>query len=323
MRESYAVCGTRRRLSLPGDCRVLGAVTRGASPPIVVTATVNVNGRITGERDAVISVFDHGFLYGEGIYETMRTYGQVPFLFDRHLRRLHQSASMVGLALPFSGHELAAHIRDTMAAAELGSSEAYIRVLVTRGIGELTYDPRATPAPSFVIIVKRHVDPPPELYTDGARVVIVDVVRNHPASVNPMIKSNNLMNSALAMQEALRRGAFEGVMRNYRGELTECTTSNLFIVRSGAALTPPLSAGLLPGITREFLFDIAPPVGVEIREATLRDEDLYAADEAFLTGTTRELIPITTVDERTIGDGRPGPVTQTLLEAFRRAAQRM
>jgi branched-chain amino acid aminotransferase len=283
-------------------------------------ATVSVNGRIAPERDAVISVFDHGFLYGEGIYETMRTYNGRPFLFDRHMRRLRRSAEMIDLRLPFTDAELADQVAATMNAAMLGAAEAYIRVLVTRGIGELTYDPRATPTPSVVIIVKPQVDPPAEAYTKGVRVVIVDIVRNHPASVNPIIKSNNLMNSALAMQEALRRGAFEGIMRNYRGELTECTTSNLFIIRDGVALTPPLDAGLLPGITREFLFEIGPRVNVEVREETLRDYDLYSADEAFLTGTTRELIPITTVDDRTIGSGKPGPIALKLLDAFRRAA---
>lgn len=161
--------------------------------------------------------------------------------------------------------------------------EVYIRVLVTRGIGDLTYDLKATPDPSIVIIVKPHIDPPPEVYTNGVRVVIVDVVRNHPESVNPMIKSNSLMNSALAMQEALRTGAFEGVMRNYRGELTECTTSNLFIVKNGVALTPPLESGLLPGITREFLFDVGKTIDVDVREQVLRDDDLFGADEAFLT----------------------------------------
>jgi branched-chain amino acid aminotransferase len=285
-----------------------------------MAATVSVNGRITDERDAVIPVFDHGFLYGEGIYETMRTYNGAPFLFDRHVRRLSRSAELIRLVLPFSSEALAAAVGETLDAAAL-DGEAYIRVIVTRGIGELTYDPQATPKPSVVIIVKRHVDLAPELYRDGVRVVIVDVVRNHPGSVNPLIKSNNLMNSALAMQEALRRRAFEGIMRNYRGELTECTTSNLFVVKDGVALTPPLSAGLLPGITREFLFDLGAEIGVRVQERTLVDDDLYAADEAFLTGTTRELVPITQVGDRTIGTGRPGPITATLLEAFRRAAR--
>ena len=282
-----------------------------------MSATVNVNGRITPERDALISVFDHGFLYGEGIYETMRTYHGRPFLYGRHMRRMRRSAGLIDLPLPFTDDELAARIRETQAASGL-TGEAYIRVLVTRGIGELTYDPKATPHPSLVIIVKPHIDPPPEVYEQGVRVVLVDVVRNHPASVNPMIKSNNLMNSALAMQEAIRQHAFEGVMRNYRGELTECTTANLFIVKGGIALTPPLEAGLLPGITREFLFDVGTDVGVDVREQVLRDADLFGADEAFLTSTTRELVPIVAVGDRRIGDGRPGTVTRRLLDGFRR-----
>src|SRR4030095_4297969 len=164
-----------------------------------MSATVNVNGRITPDCEAVISVFDHGFLYGEGIYETMRTYHGRPFLFDRHMRRLRRSAGMIELPLAFSDEELAGQIRKTQTAATL-DGEAYIRVLVTRGVGELTYDLKATPDPSVVIIVKPQIDPPLEAYDKGVRVVIVDIVRNHPATVNPMIKSNNLMNSALAMQ---------------------------------------------------------------------------------------------------------------------------
>jgi branched-chain amino acid aminotransferase len=285
-----------------------------------MSVTVFVNGRITGEREAVVSVFDHGFIYGEGVYETLRTYNRRLFLYDRHVQRLRRSAGMIALDIPFTDEALAGHIADTMAAATL-DGEAYIRVLVTRGVGELTYDVKATPTPTLVIIVKPQVDPAPEAYTRGVRVAIVDIVRNHPGSVNPMIKSNNLMNSALAMQEALRRGAFEGIMRNYRGELTECTTANLFIVRNGVALTPPIDAGLLPGITRELIFAIGTAIGVEVREAVLRDEDLYGADEAFLTSTTREAVPIVIVDDKTIGTGTPGPVTLTLLEAFRRAAR--
>jgi branched-chain amino acid aminotransferase len=166
------------------------------------------------------------------------------------------------------------------------------------------------------------VDPPPELYANGVRTVVSSIVRNHPGTVNPMIKSNNLMNNALAMQEGLKRGAFEVIMRNYRGELTECSMSNLFIVKDGTALTPPLSAGLLPGITREFLFEIGTGAGVTVNEATLRDEDLYGADEAFLTGTTREIMPIVVVDDRKIGTGMPGPVTRKLHEEYRKRVAR-
>jgi branched-chain amino acid aminotransferase len=284
-----------------------------------MAATVYVNGRLSDDSGAVVSVFDHGFLYGEGVYETLRTYGRRLFLFDRHARRLRRSASMIDLELPFTDEHLLQAIDETMQRAAL-ADEAYVRVLVTRGVGELTYDPKATPAPTLVVIVKPQVDPPAEAYRDGVHVVIVDIIRNHPGSVNPMIKSNNLMNNALAMQAALRRGAFEGVMRNYRGELTECTTANLFVVRDGVVLTPPLEAGLLPGITREFIFEIGDINGIDVREGVLRDDDLYGADEAFLTSTTREAVPITVVDDRTIGSGTPGPVTMRLLEAFRRTA---
>jgi branched-chain amino acid aminotransferase len=288
-----------------------------------MAATVNVNGQISPQDQAVIAVFDHGFLYGEGIYETLRTYDGRLFLFHRHMRRLRNSARFIDLALPFTDDEIAARIRDTIAAADLAGQEAYVRVLVTRGVGELTYDLKATPTPSWVIIVKPLPSPPPEIYEQGVKVVLVDVVRNHPQSVNPMIKSNNLMNSALAAQQAQKRGGFEAVMRNYRGELTECTQSNLFLVENGVAVTAPLESGLLPGITREFLFEVGRDASVEVREQVLRDNDLFGADEAFLTSTTREIVPIVTVDDHTIGNGAPGPITLKLLETFRGLCRRV
>jgi branched-chain amino acid aminotransferase len=286
-----------------------------------MSAIVNVNGKISDERDAVISVFDHGFLYGEGVYETLRTYsGRLRFL-DRHLRRLSNSAGMIALGVPFTDEQLSGRIAETVeraAPAAAPDTEWYIRLLLTRGIGELSYDPAATPSPSLVIIVKPLAEPPAELYTNGVRAIISSVVRNHPGSVDPMIKSNNLMNNALAMQEGFKRGAFEVIMRNYRDELTECSMSNLFIVKDGAALTPPLSAGLLPGLTREFVFELGDAIGLPVREATLRDDDLFGADEAFLTGTTREVMPIVEVDDRKIGTGMPGPVTKKLLAEYRK-----
>jgi branched-chain amino acid aminotransferase len=287
-------------------------------------AMVNVNGRVADEAHAVISVFDHGFLFGEGIYETLRTYNGEPFLFDRHMRRLRRSAAMIDLALPLTDGQIAARFDETMRAAGLGpggSGEAYIRLLVTRGIGDLTYDPAATPEPSFVVIVKPHVDLKPAVYETGVKVALVPVIRNHPSTVNPLIKSNNLLNCALAMQEAVRRGAFEGLMRNYRGEIAEFSTANVFVVKDGAALTPPIEAGLLPGITREFLFEVGAVAGIPVRERVLRDADLFGADEAFLTSTTREIVPVVTVDDRPIGSGKPGPVTTALLEMFREKAK--
>ena len=279
-------------------------------------ATVNVNGRITAERDAVIPVFDHGFLYGEGVYETLRTYNGRLFLYERHMRRLRNSARMIELELPFTDESLRAQITETINAADLGGSEAYLRVLVTRGVGDLTYNLNATPKPSVVIIAKPMPAPSAELYQTGVKVALVDVVRNHPQSVNPVIKSNNLLNSALAAQEAFRRGAFEAVMRNYRGELTECATANLFIVRNDAVLTPPLKCGLLPGITREFVVELGRELGIDVLERVLRDEDLFDADEAFLTSTTREVLPIVAVDDRTIGTGKPGPSSASCWATF-------
>jgi branched-chain amino acid aminotransferase len=185
-----------------------------------VTATVNVNGRIVDQAHAVISVFDHGFLYGEGVYETWRTYNGQPFLFDRHMRRLRNSARMLSLPVPLGDDQLDGRCRETMREAGLGGeaqSEAYVRLLVTRGVGELSYDPAACPSPSIVIIVKPHVSPPQEMYERGVKVALVPIVRNHPGTVNPLIKSNNLLNNALAMQEAFRRGADEGVMRTIAG----------------------------------------------------------------------------------------------------------
>jgi branched-chain amino acid aminotransferase len=286
-------------------------------------AIVNVNGAVLDQEHAVISVFDHGFLYGEGIYETLRTYNGQPFLFDRHMRRLRKSAGMLTLDVPLTDDQIETRFHETVKAAGLGDGparEAYIRILITRGIGEMTYDPAACPKPSVVVIVKPNVDPPREVFEHGVKVALVGVVRNHPATVNPLIKSNNLLNNALAMQEAFRRGAFEGIMRNYRGELAECTQSNFFVVKGGAALTPPIDAGLLPGITREFVFEVGAGLGIPVREQVLRDADLFAADECFLTSTTRELVPIVAVDDRRIGSGTPGSVTRTLLEGYRAAA---
>ena len=283
---------------------------------------VYVNGKIARAEDASIPVYDHGFVYGEGVYETLRTYNRVPFLYDRHVRRLRASAGYLHLDVPFSDDELASWIGDTMAAAG-DMQEAYIRVLLTRGVGELTYDVRATPLPSLVIIVKPVEEPPARVFSDGISVALVPILRNHPGSVNPIIKSNNLLNNALAMQEAIRRGAEEGLMCNYRGELSECSQANFFIVRGGVALTPGTDAGLLEGLTRSFLFDVGEDVGVPVRYETLFPKDLETADEAFITSTTRELSPVTRIDDRVVGSGKPGPVTLKLLEGYRKRANAM
>jgi branched-chain amino acid aminotransferase len=281
---------------------------------------VFVNGTIATADKALVPVYDHGFVYGEGVYETIRTYNRVPFLYDRHVRRLRQSAHHLALEVPFDDAALLRWIQDTMAAAgEL--REAYIRILLTRGVGELTYDIKATPKPTLVIIVKPLDEVPARVTDEGVRISLVGVLRNHPGSVNPIIKSNNLLNNALAMQEAYRRGGEEGLMCNYRGELSECAQSNFFLVRGGVALTPKSEAGLLEGVTRAFLFEVGREVGVDVREETLYPKDLDTADEAFITSTTRELSPVVRIDDRVVGSGMPGPVSQKLLAGYRRKAQ--
>ena len=294
-----------------------------------MAATIYVNGRITGEREAVIPVLDHGFLYGEGVYEVMRTYQRKPFLYGAHIDRMRRSAGMINLTVPFTDAELLARIEETAAVfyesqgAAGAAAEMYIRVLLSRGVGQMTYDPAACPVPSLVIIIKPQVDPPAHAYEKGVKVILVPVVRNHPFSINPLIKSNNLLNNALASQFAARQGGFEAIMRNYRSEISECSQSNLFVVNNGEVLTPPIEAGLLAGITRAFVFDVGTACGLTVRETTLHDADLFGADELFLTSTTREIVPIVTVNDSQIGDGVPGAVTRRLLAEFRRQVAAM
>jgi branched-chain amino acid aminotransferase len=279
---------------------------------------VNVDGRLAGERDAVVSVFDHGFLFGEGVYEVMRTYRQRPFLYEPHMRRLRASADRIALPLPTTDAEIRDRITATITAAQL-PGEAYIRLLVTRGVGEIGYDPANCPAPTIVVIVKPHVELPQEAYADGVKIALVSVVRNHPDSVNPLIKSNNLLNNALAIQEALKRGAAEALMKNHRGELAECAMSNIFLVRDGAVRTPPTTAGLLAGVTRAFVLELAAKTGIRALEEALREADIATADEMFFTSTTREIVPVVRVDDHVVGAGKPGPVTQRLRAAFAEA----
>ncbi len=287
-----------------------------------IRGAVYVNGTIRPAHEAAVPVYDHGFLYGEGVYETLRTYNRVPFLYDRHMRRLRASSRHIALDVPFSDDALFGWIDDTVhAAGEM--DEAYIRILLTRGVGELTYDVNATPTPSLVIIVKPLEEPPARVREQGIKICLVSILRNHPGSVNPIIKSNNLLNNALAMQEANRRGGEEGLMCNYRGEVSECAQSNFFMVRDGVVLTPKSETGLLEGVTRAFLFDVGRELGIDVRAETLYPKDLETADEMFITSTTRELSSVTRIDDRVVGDGKPGPITLRLLDGYRRRAIEM
>ena len=281
---------------------------------------VNVNGAITDAEHATVSALDRGFLFGEGVYETLRTYNRRPFLLDRHLDRLRGSAGHLSLTVPLDDTDYAERIAETVAVVSDKQSELYIRLLVTRGVGDLTYDPNSCPEPTAVIIVRPYAGASAELDETGIAVVLSSIVRNHPAALNPIIKSNNLLNNALAMQEAIKAGAGEALMCNYRGEIAECAQSNIFMVRDGVALTPRLDTGLLEGVTRNFVFEVGNAAGITVREAIIQPDELAAADEVFITGTTREVLPVTTLDATPVRDGRPGPITKALSQKFREMA---
>ena len=281
---------------------------------------VNVNATITDAEHATVSALDRGFLFGEGVYETLRTYNRRPFLLDRHLDRLRCSAGHLSLTVPLDDVGYAERIEETVAAVSDKQTELYIRLLVTRGVGDLTYDPNSCPDPTAVIIVRPYAGASAELDEKGITVVRSSIVRNHPAALNPIIKSNNLLNNALAMQEAIKAGADEAVMCNYCGEIAECAQSNIFIVRDGVALTPRLDTGLLEGVTRNFVFEVGSAAGIPVREAVIQPEELAAADEVFITGTTREVLAVTTLDTTPVRDGQPGPVTKRLSQKFREMA---
>ncbi len=281
--------------------------------------TVNVNGRIRDGREATVSALDYGYLFGDGVYETLRTYNRRPFLLDRHLARFRASAEQLALPMPFDVAEWETRLAETMWALD-HDGEVTIRLLLTRGLGDFSYDPAACPSPTAVIIVRPLAEVPADHVEHGITVHISSVIRNHPRALSPRIKSNNLLNNILAMQEAIREGASEALLLNDRGELTECAQSNVFLVLDGAALTPPLEAGLLEGVTRNFLFEVGKAAGVPVREQTLRLEHLAIADELFVTSTTREVLGVTRVDAIEYGHGRPGPITRTLATEFRRLA---
>ena len=274
----------------------------------------SIDGVISPASDARISILDNGFTFGDAVYETLRTYGGRPFEMSRHLRRLRASAGRIAVEIPLSDDELATRLNALLARA--GNAESYIRWIVSRGVGDISYNFDRVKGPTVAMVVKPYQPFPDSVYSEGVSISLVSVRRNHPDALDPAIKSCNLLNNVLATREAQAKGALEALLLNQAGELAEGAGSNVFVVKDGAALTPPLSAGILAGITREVLFELAPGAGVPMREATLHAHDLLEADEAFITSTLKELAPIQTVDGRPIRSC-PGPITRKLLSAFR------
>ena len=263
----------------------------------------------------MISVYDHGLLYGDGVFEGIRSYGGQVFRLQEHLDRLWESAEAIWLEIPASKEELAQSVIATLAANDI--QDGYIRLVVTRGAGTLGLDPNRTSDPQVIIITDRITLYPDEYYQNGLKIVTVATRRNHPDALSPRIKSLNYLNNILAKIEGLQAGCVEALMLNHRDEVAECTGDNIFLVKGGVLVTPSTDAGILEGITRQAVIELAVEAGTEVQERTLLMEDVYGADECFLTGSAAEVVPVVQVDESQIGNGTPGPLTRDLMKRFR------
>ncbi len=278
-----------------------------------------INGKLYEKQDAKISVYDHGLLYGDGVFEGLRSYDGKVFRLEEHLKRLWNSAKAILLEIPMSPEAIGRAIDETLQAN--GISNGYIRLVVTRGAGTLGLDPNRTSDPQVIIITDFIAVYPQELYQEGLEIITASTLRNHPAALNPRIKSLNYLNNILAKIESLQAGCMEALMLNHKGEVAECTADNIFLVRDGVLLTPPTDAGVLEGITREAVMELARQQGLEVREVPITRHDVYIADECFLTGTAVEVIAVVKVDSRKIGSGKPGPITCDLKERFHKLAR--
>jgi branched-chain amino acid aminotransferase len=281
-----------------------------------MTPKVYLNGKLVDKPDARISVYDHGLLYGDGVFEGIRVYDGKIFRLRQHVDRLFESARAIKLEIPLSREQMMEAIRTTVKANH--KQNGYIRPLVTRGAGTLGLDPRKTSDPQVIVIVDDISLYPPEVYENGLELATVSTIRNHPNAVNPRIKSLNYLNNILAKIEGIQAGCLEALMLNHKGEVAECSGDNIFLVKHGILRTPALEAGVLQGVTRDAVIELAHAAKIPVQEMPLTRHDVYTADECFLTGTAAEVIPVVKVDERPIGTGKPGPITNKLLERFHR-----
>jgi branched-chain amino acid aminotransferase len=275
---------------------------------------VYIGGKLFEKADAKISVFDHGLLYGDGVFEGIRAYSGRVFRLESHVDRLYDSARSIDLTIPMSKAAMAEAVVSTLKAN--GLVDAYIRLIVTRGAGRLGLDPRRTTDPQIIIITDSISLYPPELYEHGLKIITAGTMRIPPNALNPRIKSLNYLNNILAKIEGTNAGCLEALMLNHKGEVSECTGDNIFIVKKGEVHTPSTDAGILEGITREAVIELARAAGYAVVERTMDRHDIYTADECFLTGTAAEVIPVVELDGRAIGEGTPGPVTTDLLRRF-------
>ena len=282
---------------------------------------VSINGRILAPEQAVVSVFDHGFLFGDSVYEVVRTRRGVPVTMEEHLDRLLGSARQIYMELPWSRDEMRSRVREAHRAA--GNEESYFRIVATRGAGEISLLPDSCRDPLLIVIAKPLPVPPASVARDGLAVALVARPRNDRRALNPGAKTGNYLNNVLALIEARRAGAEDAVLLNPAGMLAEATTSNLFLVKGGRVRTPTLESGILAGITRDLLMREMPRAGLAAEEAELPLEALLSADEAFLTSTIRGVAPVTRVDGKPVGEGRPGPVTRRVAALYEEALDRL
>jgi branched-chain amino acid aminotransferase len=279
---------------------------------------IYLNDRFVKEEEAVISVFDHGFLYGDGVYETIRSYGSRIFMRDQHLARLRRSADAIGLTIPIPEQRWPALLHEAMTRNDVGHEriDAYLRITISRGTGDIGLDPALCPTPTVVIMTKPLQPPPPHQYRTGVKLIVAKTRRNLPSALSPQIKATNFLNNILAKREAIAAGAFDSILLNWESHLTECTVSNLFFVRAGRLCTPALACGLLDGITRDIVLSLAQEAQIPIDEGHFGIEALQKADECFLTNTSMEVMPVTMVDEYPVGNGTTGPLTHQLYRLF-------
>jgi branched-chain amino acid aminotransferase len=275
---------------------------------------VYIGGKFYDKADAKISVYDHGLLYGDGIFEGIRSYGGRAFRLTDHINRLYDSARSIHLVIPIPKEEMTRAVVDTLAVN--GIKDGYVRLIVTRGAGSLGLDPRKTTDPQIIVIADSISLYPAELYEHGLKIITAGTMRNHPAALNPRVKSLNYLNSILAKIEGTNAGCLEALMLNHKGEVAECTGDNIFLVRAGELHTPSVDAGILEGITRDAVMELARDAGIKVVERAMDRHDVYTADECFLTGTAAEVIPVVECDARPIGTGKPGPITKDLLTRF-------
>ncbi len=272
---------------------------------------VNINGEIFKPEDARISVFDHGFLFGDSIYEVITTHKGRLYAVAEHLDRLFQSAEGIQLTIPYPREKIVEEMEKTAKAA--GNEETYLRLIITRGEGELHVDPTSCVKPNLIIIAREAPDYPEEHFTKGVEVILSSVRRNHPESVSPALKTGNYMNNVLAMAEAAKEGAYDALMLNVDGVLTECTISNFFFVVDGTLKTPALESGILKGVTRSTILQVAEENGIPFEEGRYDPDELLSAEEAFISSSTKPIFPVTTLDGKPVGNGVPGPITQRLM----------